>query len=409
MFAIPNKMQDHTRTRAVHERPSFQHATPGFRTFCGPDALAALSGQLDRLSVKRAVVFCSPSIERHHGQELARVEAALGGRRAARYAGVEPHSPLPAIEAAGRFLAEARADAVIAVGGGSAIVTARAASIVLAEKRDVRELCTRREADGTLTSPRLLAPKLPQWIAPTTPTTAYAKAGCAIRDPATGERLALFDPKTRAQGIFVDPGLALTAPVALTRGAALNALCMAVGGLQSTVDDPLAEAVLTHALRTLAEWLPRLSSAPEEAEPRVRLMLGALLSGQGSDYVGGGMAQALAHAAGPLSSTSNGVVEAILLPHTMRFNAPVTASRLANIGEILGAPSPTGSSPEEAAVAEIERLLRDAEVPRRLRDVGIDRNSLSEISAHTLDDWTLTTAPRRPGGDDLEELLHAAW
>ena len=409
MFAISNKMQDHTRTHAVHQGPSFQHATPAFRTFCGPDALASLSGQLERLGVKRPVVFCSPSIQRHHGQELARVEAALGDRPAARFDGVETHSPLPAIEAAGRFLADAKADAVIAVGGGSAIVTARAASIVHAEARDVRELCTRREADGTLTSPRLLAPKLPQWIAPTTPTTAYAKAGCAIRDPATGERLALFDPKTRAQGIFVDPALALTAPVALTRGAALNALCMAVGGLQSTVDDPLAEAVLTHALRTLAEWLPRLSSAPDEAEPRVRLMLGALLSGQGSDYFGGGLAQALAHAAGPLSSTSNGVVEAILLPHTMRFNAPVIPGRLANIAEILGASPSSGDSPEDAAIAGTEQLLRRARVPGRLRDVGIDRNSLSEISAHTLDDWTLTTAPRRAGRDDLEELLHAAW
>lgn len=389
--------------------PRFQHSTPGFRTFCGPNALAALPDELDRLGLRRAVVFCGRSIPRRHSQALARVEAAIGERLAARFDGVETHSPLPAIEAAGRFLAEAGADAVIAVGGGSAIVTARAASIILAENRDARELCTRREADGRLTSPRLLAPKLPHWIAPTTPTTAYAKAGCAVWDPMVGERLALFDPKTRAQGIFVDPALALTAPVALTRGAALNAFCMAVGGLQSDVDDPLAEALLTHALRVLAEWLPRLGSSPEEPEPRLRLMLGALLCGQGSDHVGGGLSQALAHAAGPRSSASNGVVEAVLLPHTMRYNAPVATGRLARIAEILGARPSSGTSPEDAAVVEVERLLRAAEVPRRLRDVGIGRHSLSEIAAHTLDDWTLTTAPRPAGRDDLEELLHAAW
>lgn len=177
-------------------------------------------------------------------------------------------------------------------------------------------------------SPRLLAPKIPNWVVPTTPITAYAKAGSAVRDPDTGERLALFDPKTRAQGIFLDPAMALTAPAGLASAAALNAFAMAVESLQASPDDPLAEALLVHALRILVQWLPRLAAAPDDAEPRLRLMLAALLCGQGSDYVGGGLAQALSHAAGPRSSVANGVIETLLLPHTMRFNAPVTGPAL---------------------------------------------------------------------------------
>jgi alcohol dehydrogenase class IV len=76
--------------------------------------------------------------------------------------------------------------------------------------------------------------------------------------------------------------------------------------------DHLVEALLTHALRILCQWLPRLGCAPDEPEPRVRLMLAARLSGQGSDYTGG-LAQALAHAAGPRSSVPSGVIEALLL------------------------------------------------------------------------------------------------
>ena len=101
------------------------------------------------------------------------------------------HSPLPSVERARAFLAERDADAVVAVGGGSSVVTARAATILLGEGRDVRELCTRREADGRLVSPKLAAPKLPQWVVCQLPDEAYAKAGAAVRDPATGERLAL--------------------------------------------------------------------------------------------------------------------------------------------------------------------------------------------------------------------------
>jgi len=389
--------------------PRVRHVTPAFRTFSGTDALASLPREMDRLGVSRAMVFCGASMKRSGGA-LAQVEDALGTRFAGRFDGVLAQSPLPAVEAACQALADARADAVVAVGGGSAIVTARAASILLAEGRDIRELCTRQAADGRLASPRLLAPKVPQWVVPSTPTTAYAKAGSAVRDPATGERLALFDPKTRAQGIFLDPSIALTAPSGLVQSASLNAFAMAVEGLQSGVDDPLAEAQLTHALRMVAEWLPRLRSDPGDPEPRLRLMLAALLCGQGSDYLGGGLAQALSHAAGPRSSAANGVVEALLLPYVMRYNAPATAGRLARVADALG-PSPRaeGEPPDVRAVGAVERVLADAGVPARLRDAGIDQGALPEIARHTMEDWALSQVPRPVSPSELADLLAAAW
>jgi len=393
--------------------PQFQHATPVFRTFCGEDALAALPRELDRLGRSRAVIVCAPWVH-DHPQVMAALEAALGARLAGCFDGVEEHSPVPVVEEARRSLERSRADAVIAVGGGSAIVTVRAASILLAERRNVRELCTRREVNGRLTSPRLLAPKIPNWVVPTTPITAYAKAGSAVRDPDTGERLALFDPKTRAQGLFLDPAMALTAPAGLASSAALNAFAMALESLQASTDDPLAEALLVHALRMLAQWLPRLRGAPDDAEPRLRLMLAALLCGQGSDYVGGGLAQALSHAAGPRSSVANGVVEALLLPHTMRFNAPVTGAGLTLVADALDNRSSAETTPaeitaEERAITAVERFLATLAVPARLRDVGITRAALAEVADHAMDDWALTRVPRRVERPELDKLLHAAW
>jgi alcohol dehydrogenase class IV len=388
--------------------PRFQHVTPSFRTFCGENALAALPKELDRLGASRAVVVCAPWV-RDHPHVLAAIEKVLGARLAGCFDGVEDHSPVPAVEEARQSLERAAADAVIAVGGGSAIVTARAATILLAERRPVRDLCTRREPDGRLISPRLAAPKIPNWVVPTTPITAYAKAGSAVRDPNTGERLALFDPKTRAQGIFLDPALALTAPASLASSAALNAYAMAVESLQACPDDPLAEALLGHALRMLAQWLPRLHAAPGDAEPRLRLMLGALLCGQGSDYVGGGLAQALSHAAGPRSSVSNGVVEALLLPHTMRFNAPLTGPGLARVAETLDGRFPDESTSDGQAIAAVEGFLAGLGIPARLRDVGLTRAALAEVADHTMDDWAITRAPRRVDRPALDELLDAAW
>lgn len=389
-------------------RPSFQHATPAFRTFSGDQALAALPRELDRLGCSRALVVGGPWLA-GFPQVKAALKGAMGARLAGWFDDVEEHSPLPSVLAAREQLAGLGADAVIAIGGGSSIVTARAATILLAESGDVRDLCTQKGPDGRLVSPRLQAPKIPNWVIPSTPITAYAKAGSAVRDPSTGERLALFDPKTRAQGVFFDPAVAATAPSRLVRTAALNALSMSVESLQAGADDPLADALLMHALRMLTTWMPRLDAAPDDPEARLRLMSAALLCGQGSDYVGGGLAQALSHAAGPLSSVGNGTVEALLLPHTMRFGAPVTRSGLQMVAEAL---DPTGSIPGEAedrAIRSVERLLAALAVPRRLRDVGVTHAAIPIIVEHAAGDWSISRSPRPATPEELAGLLEAAW
>jgi alcohol dehydrogenase class IV len=383
-----------------------QHATPAFRTFAGEGCLESLPKELDRLHATRAIVVCGASMSRER-TSLARVVDVLGARAAGVFDEVKEHSPIAVVEAATEHMESVGADAIIALGGGSAVVTARAASILRAEKGDVRELCTRRGADGRLVSPRLSAPKAPIWVVPSTPTTAYAKAGSAVRDTGSGERLALFDPKTRAQGVFLDPQVAMTAPPELVRASALNAFSMSVEGLQSPAYDPLAEALLAQGLRELTLGLDRMSAGADDSANRIRLMLGALLSGQGSDFVGGGLAQALSHAAGPRSTTSNGVVEALLLPHTLRFNEPVARDGQQKIARALSVLVGGGSS--AAPIEAVERVLELAEVPRRLRDVGVGEGDLDEIMAHALDDWSVTRVPRPVTATDLSALLRAAW
>jgi alcohol dehydrogenase class IV len=388
----------------MKEELNLRHVTAAFRTFCGDRAVDALPRELARVGARRAVIVCvAPLLD--HPEAMGRLYSALGEKLVGEFDDVAEHSPLPAVEQARQFIADRDADAVIAVGGGSSVVTARAAVILHAEQRDIRQLCTHRDADGGLVSPKLSAAKLPQWVVPTTPTTAYAKAGAAVRVPETGERLALFDPKARAQGVILDPAMALTAPEKLAWSAALNVFSMAVEGLQSRQVDPLADALLCHALRTVVTWLPRLHDDPDDAQPRLHLMLAALMSGQGSDHTGGGLAQALSHAIGPRSSAPNGVVEALLLPHAMRFNAPVVGHRLATVADALG----LRDRDEQAVVAEIERLLGLFEVPTRLRDIGVTDGAVNDATDHAMDDWAITGGPRVPDRDEVLQLLNRAW
>jgi alcohol dehydrogenase class IV len=373
--------------------------------YYGPDSLRQLPAELERLGCARAVVFCGQTLA-HRTDGLNIVADALGRRYAGVFDGVKAHSPLPAVLAGAEVLRELRADALIALGGGSAVVSARASTILLAEGPDVHELCTQYHRGQAPVSPKLLQPKLPQLVVPTTPTTAYAKAGTAVLEPERHQRLTLFDPKTRAQALFIDPRVVMTAPAALVLDAAVQALAMAVQGIEAKSRDTLADALLLHALRVLSGRLVELIASPDDPETRGELMLGALLAGQGTDYAPPGLCSALAHVIGARFDFPNGVTNALMLPHAMRFNAEATGDRLALVAEALGARDYS----VDAAIAAVQRLVAALALPQRLRDIGVPEDALPQLATDAAGDWFLHQNPRRvSGADELVKILREAW
>lgn len=386
---------------------AFDHIAAGLRIHCGGDSLKLLPMELDRLNSHRVAIFCGSTIARSPDL-LGAIHKILGARCVGVFDHVRPHSPVDSVQAGAHMLRESQADAVIAVGGGSALVTARAANVLAAEGGDLQNLCSQRGIDGKFVSPKLIAPKLPQLVIPTTPTTAITKAGSAVFDPRVGKRMTLFDPKTRAQAIFIHPQFVLSAPKQLALTASLNTLAMAVEGLESRVGNVLSDGMLMHSLRLLARNLLPLIGQESNSESRCELVLAAIVCGQGTEHAGLGLCAALSHALGARALIDNGLANGILLPHTMRFNAPATQLHLGKVAEALG--MHTASDPVQAAIQAVEDLLLAVKVPQRLRDAGVPREALRSVAQAAMDDWFLHLNPR-PVGDEgaLMRILEAAW
>lgn len=387
---------------------SFQHMAAELRLICGEQSLTALPREMAREGRRRAVIVSGRSVSESSAMETMR--EMLGPALVGECVTVRQNSPLSSVIETAQRLDDLHADCVIAVGGGSAAVTARAASILLAEKSPTRTLCTRRLPDGSFESPRLNAPKLPQFVVPTTPSTAFVKAGSAVFDVETGDRLALFDPKTRAKAIFLHPDFLRTAPGQLVQNACLNTLSTAVEAISSAKCDPISEAMLLHSLRLIARHLE--SSTLESAVARESFVLAAILCGRGTEQSGGGLASVLAHAIGAHSSVSNGTVNAIVLPHVLRFNGPETSPRLGAIRDVLCSdfdhnlklPIPID------AVGAIESLLRKLPVPDRLQNIGIARDDLPLIASKAMSDWFITrNSQRGVSQEDVLSILEACW
>lgn len=388
--------------------PNFQHNTPALRLFSGDDCLKSLERELRRLGSSRAMIMCGGTIGRS-AAIMDKVRAAAGDRLAGVYTGVKAHSPVPDVIAAAHALRDTDADCVIAIGGGSAIVTARAASILLVEGEDVPALATRLGDDGRLISPRLDKPKLPQIILPTTPTTAIVKAGSALFDPATSARLALFDPKTRTQSVFLDPDLLATIPDELLASASVNSLALAIEGLISVTGNPIADGQLMHTLRLINQ---RLGGDAAEVTPDARtdLVVAGILCGQGTDHSGAGITIVLGHAIAARQHVEAGAVNAIILPHALRFNGDAGGEGLIKSAAAFGSPVSNVAEAREAVISATQKLFTRLGCPSRLRDIGVERDDFAAIAEAALGDWFLKGNPRPvSGAADLTEILEAAW
>ena len=139
----------------------FRAAGFNWRLYCGRSVIEqSLPEALDRAGAKRAFVVCSPSVNRRT-DTVRRIEATLGDRYAGVFDGIEKDSTYGSVRAAKQAATEAKADLLIAVGGGSVIVATRAVAIFMAEPNDPFQIMTQYPEGKPAYSPRLMAPKPP--------------------------------------------------------------------------------------------------------------------------------------------------------------------------------------------------------------------------------------------------------
>lgn len=384
--------------QGTSEGGSYRRATQ--RVFWGSDALLHLRAELDRAQAARPMIVCGASVAAHPVL-VPRVIDALQGSVAGVFDTARAHAPLDSVEQASSMLDDLGADSLIAIGGGSALVTARAACIRHGERRAVAELATHQTDSGQVVSPRLTRPKLAIIAVPTTPTTAVCKAGAAVTMPGTPGRLALYDPKTRSRSILLDPEFLGSSPAELVRDALLNAFVMAVEGLAVGRSHVFSDALLLHAVRRLADLLPDLAEHSLAPHDRVESALVSILVGDGTDATGGGLTAALSHTIGHHYAAHNGTIDAILLPHVLEVRPPPPFSR-EMIAQALECP-PADIGPR------LREVFDSAGAPRGLRAVGVRLGDADALATEATSDFSYRRIPHPPAPAAVADVIRAAW
>ena len=392
----------------------FRHRSFPLSIHAGKGALNELRGEVDRTKAKRAFVVCGKSVA-HKTDLIARARANLGDKFAGVFDGVEVSSPLPSVRDGTAAAREAGADLIVAVGGGSAMVTARAIIILLAEKGDIHEICTQYPPGQAPVSPKLMAPKIPNILVLTTPSTAMTRAGTAVKDIESSHRLELFDPKTRPFAMIWDDDALLTAPADLYLSTAASALSGIAAGAASPRTNPLSLADLLHALRLSLESLPLLRTDPNNTTARVNLVAASFLSNRALDGMRGrafGIISSLGHVIDTLyTNLSHGDSSSLTTAWGMRFNLDQTSAGLARLAQALGVGD--GLPEKEAAKRApdfIEDFYRSLGMPVRLRDASIPQQDIERIAHDAMGDFYLHQNARKvKHQSELSELLKQMW
>lgn len=392
------------RTNALQ----FSYNSVAQEIVCATDAISSLGHRLDRLGARTAMIVCGPSILRS-SDVIRRVQEALGERYVGLFAGVAPHAPVPTLAEAVAVTRALGPAALVSVGGGSTHDTAKGMATLLAEGGDIHDYEVHFEPPDTISIPALRQTKIPILTVPTTMDAAELSRGAGFTDKTLGRKVVVSDPGTIPQSILIDGKALATPPMSILVSTAMGQFRIAVETVYSRRHNPIGDALALHAITMLVHYLPRC--AAQDIDGLLHIKTAACMASLAS--VGGlGLNTAMAHHVGGLYNVPHGEANAILLPHTMRFNLDASAERQALIAEAMGL-NTAGMSPQEAGLAAadaVARLCQQLGLPSRLRDVDVPHEGLESIAAATLHDRALATNPKPvANAEPILSVLRQAW
>ncbi len=237
-------------------------------------------------------------------------------------------------------------------------------------------------------------PLLPMIGVPTTAGTgSEAQSYAVIADAATHMKMACGDPSAAVRIALLDPALSMTAPRHVTAMAGFDAIAHAVETAVTARRTPMSDTFSHQAWRLLNGAFERVLLTPADQEARSAMQLGSHLAGMAIEQSMLGAAHACANPLTARYDIAHGLALAILLPHVVRWNAPVALDRYR---PLLDSPRRRARDEDaaEALARRLEDLARAGGLTLSLSDTGVEADSLPHLAAQAAEQWTGTFNPR---------------
>lgn len=283
----------------------------------------------------------------------------------------EPNPDSEMIEDGRGFAEPLGVESIVALGGGSAMDTAKGINFLLTNGGPIHQY----HGYGKASRPMLPAVGVPT----TAGTGSEAQSYCLISDAGTHMKMACGDPKAAFHTAVLDPELTLTQPAAITASAGYDALSHAVEAFVSNRQTAVSRMFAREAFGLIEPNLEHVLFEPSRIESRGAMLLGAFLAGCAIENSMLGATHACANPLTAHYGTTHGVAIALMLHHVVRWNA--------------GAVDYASLYPHGLA-DRLKDLARAAGMPATLRGAGVESKLLPVLAQEAAQQWTGKFNPR---------------
>lgn len=314
------------------------------------------------------------------------------------FSDIKPNPTIENVLAGVAAAKEAKADAIVAIGGGSSMDTAKAIGIIITnpEFADVRSL------EGVAPTKK---PCLPILAVPTTAgTAAEVTINYVITDVEKKRKFVCVDPHDMPVVAFVDPDMMASMPKSLKAFTGMDALTHAIEGYTTRAAWEMSDMFHIKAIELIAKNLRDSVAGNEKGGEN--MALAQYIAGMGFSNVGLGIDHAMAHTLSAYYDVPHGKACAMLLPISMEFNRDYTGEKYREIARVFGVKDVDKMSQEEyrdAAIAAVKQLSVDVGIPTKCEEIKAE--DLDSLAKDALADACYPGNPREATHEQVVALF----
>ncbi|WP_409292434.1 iron-containing alcohol dehydrogenase [Peribacillus sp. SCS-37] len=306
---------------------------------------------------ERILIITDPGIEKAGFTDKVKELLGQEGYITETFNRVSPNPRDADCKAGGEAARNFGADAILALGGGSVIDSAKAIAILHSLGGEPQDYAGRNNVPEKVT---------PIAVIPTTAGTgAEVTRSSVITDTAKKIKFTIKDVHIAPVLAIVDPELTYNLPAHLTASTGMDALVHAMEAYTCRLANPISDALAKQAMKYIYPYLRRAFNDGSDIEARYHLMIGSTIAGMAFSHADVASVHCMAEAIGGLYDTPHGMANSMFLPYIVEFNAGADIEKHAEIARITGIASPNESDRSAAAllVAEMKKLAADLAIP----------------------------------------------
>ena len=381
---------------------AYQFQTPT-KIISGIGSTAEIIKELNDLHAKKVLLITDPGlVQAGVAQQVvemlkqAAVEVEI-------FDAVEPDPSIQVATKAAEMAKNVKANVLIALGGGSAIDTAKSAALLVTNGGYLKDYAGVN---------KVIKPILPLIAVPTTAGTGSEVTIFAVMsDPEKQEKFTISSALIAPAVAVLDPLLTLKLPPSVTAFTGMDALTHAIEAFTSSIAQPATDALALSAIKLVLKHLPVAVGRGDNIKARDGMLQASLLAGIAFNNAFLGLAHAIASPLGGHFHVPHGLANAVMLPYVMEYNLPTAVRRYAEIGRALGLQA-VGDTPRavaEKTVAAITQLARDINIPEKLSNIGAKEELLPLVARDALKSIQLKFNVRNASEKEILALLQKAY